>query len=77
MGGGVVADSEGTVAGGMPFLKLVVGGEHDACCGRALFERTTAGIPNARLVVFPGKGHMGIGPAVASTVPAFLDEHAA
>lgn len=53
---------------------LVVGGAQDACYGRALLERTATAIPNARLVLFPGKGHLGISPSVARPVLGFLDE---
>lgn len=53
---------------------LVVGGAHDACYGRTLLEHTAAGIPNARLVLFPRKGHTGISPSIARPVLDFLDE---
>ncbi|GAA0248950.1 hypothetical protein GCM10010492_56130 [Saccharothrix mutabilis subsp. mutabilis] len=53
---------------------LLVGGAHDGCYGRALLERTAARIPGARLILFPHKGHLGIGPATARPVLAFLDE---
>jgi pimeloyl-ACP methyl ester carboxylesterase len=53
---------------------LVIGGARDACYGRALLERTAAAIPDARLVLFPHKGHLGISPSVARPVLDFLDE---
>ncbi|MCX2951473.1 hypothetical protein [Lentzea sp. NEAU-D7] len=34
----------------------------------------TAAIPDARLVLFPRRGHLGVGPSVARLVLGFLDE---
>lgn len=53
---------------------LIVGGERDACYGRALLEQTAAGLPRARLVLLPRRGHLGITPAVAGIVLGFLGE---
>lgn len=55
---------------------LVTGGAHDACCGRALFERTATGIPNAHPIVWPRTGRTGVGPTAASIVPTALHEDA-
>jgi pimeloyl-ACP methyl ester carboxylesterase len=38
---------------------LVIGGERDPCYPRALFEETTRGIPDARLLIYKGRGHGG------------------
>ncbi len=38
---------------------LVIGGERDAGYSIANFRRTADGIPNSRLIVYPGAGHMG------------------
>jgi pimeloyl-ACP methyl ester carboxylesterase len=38
---------------------LVIGGERDPCYPRALFEETTQGIPDARLLIYKGRGHGG------------------
>ncbi|WIY01033.1 alpha/beta fold hydrolase [Amycolatopsis mongoliensis] len=56
---------------------LVAGGDQDACYGRELFEETAAGIPDARLILYPGRGHLGIDRGrVAQDVLAFLDTDA-
>jgi len=52
---------------------LIAGGDQDACYGRELFEETAAGIPGARLIRYPGRGHLGIGGRrVARDVRGFL-----
>jgi pimeloyl-ACP methyl ester carboxylesterase len=38
---------------------LVAGGERDRPYGPELMERTARGIPDARLVLAPGRGHLG------------------
>jgi pimeloyl-ACP methyl ester carboxylesterase len=38
---------------------LVAGGERDRPYGRELMARTARGIPGARLVLAPGRGHLG------------------
>jgi pimeloyl-ACP methyl ester carboxylesterase/effector-binding domain-containing protein len=53
---------------------LVVGGDQDACYGRELFEETAAGIPGARLVLYPGRGHLTVHKGgLARGILAFLD----
>jgi pimeloyl-ACP methyl ester carboxylesterase len=39
---------------------LVIGGARDGYYGAELFRRTAAGIPGARLVLHPRKGHAGV-----------------
>ncbi|WP_280234258.1 alpha/beta fold hydrolase [Nocardia cyriacigeorgica] len=38
---------------------LVIGGDKDAAYSVANFRRTADGIPDARLIIYPGAGHMG------------------
>jgi pimeloyl-ACP methyl ester carboxylesterase len=38
---------------------LVIGGERDPSYSRELFEETTRGIPDARLLIYKGRGHGG------------------
>jgi pimeloyl-ACP methyl ester carboxylesterase len=38
---------------------LVIGGERDPVYSRGLFEETTRGIPDARLLIYKGRGHGG------------------
>jgi pimeloyl-ACP methyl ester carboxylesterase len=38
---------------------LVIGGERDASYSRELFAETTRGIPDARLLIYEGRGHGG------------------
>jgi pimeloyl-ACP methyl ester carboxylesterase len=38
---------------------LVIGGERDPCYSRELFAETTRGIPDARLLIYEGRGHGG------------------
>ncbi|MBF6298584.1 alpha/beta hydrolase [Nocardia amamiensis] len=38
---------------------LVVGGERDGAYSVATFRRTADGIPDSRLIIYPGAGHMG------------------
>ncbi|WP_063628893.1 alpha/beta fold hydrolase [Amycolatopsis taiwanensis] len=52
---------------------LVAGGERDACHGCQLLEWTAAGIPAARLIIYPGTGHTGLRRAVVRDILAFLD----
>lgn len=58
---------------------LIVGGQKDGFYSEALFTETAVMIPNARLLLFEGKGHVGasMGREVISDVLAFLDEGAA
>jgi pimeloyl-ACP methyl ester carboxylesterase len=39
---------------------LVLGGTADAFYSRDLFERTAAGLPQGRAVVFPGRSHVSV-----------------
>jgi pimeloyl-ACP methyl ester carboxylesterase len=39
---------------------LVVGGDRDRCYDRELVEATAQGIPRARLVLYEGRGHIGV-----------------
>jgi pimeloyl-ACP methyl ester carboxylesterase len=38
---------------------VVIGGERDPCYPRELFEETTRGIPDGRLLIYEGRGHGG------------------
>ena len=53
---------------------LVLGGSADQFNSEDLFRRTAAGIPNGRVVIFPGKGHLyGVSSkAAASAALGFL-----
>ena len=53
---------------------LVLGGSADQFNSEDLFRRTAAGIPNGRVVIFPGKGHLYVAAskAAASTALGFL-----
>jgi pimeloyl-ACP methyl ester carboxylesterase len=53
---------------------LVVAGEEDPYYSVALFRETAAGIPNARLILYPGKGHPAGGKQFQRDVLAFLRE---
>jgi len=55
---------------------LVIGGELDSFYPTESFRRTADGIPDSRLVVIPGVGHMGAinHPRFAAEVSAFLDD---
>jgi pimeloyl-ACP methyl ester carboxylesterase len=54
---------------------LVTGGDRDAFYSPELFRATAAGIPNAELCLYEGKGHMGsLGKRFARDALAFLDE---
>lgn len=53
---------------------LVVAGERDPFYTPALFRETAAGIPNARLVLYPNMGHPAAGKQFARDVLAFLRE---
>ncbi|MBF6072022.1 alpha/beta fold hydrolase [Nocardia farcinica] len=54
---------------------LVIGGERDEFYSPEAFRRTADGIPDSRLVIVPGAGHMGAvrHPRFAAEVLAFLD----
>jgi pimeloyl-ACP methyl ester carboxylesterase len=53
---------------------LVVAGERDPFYTPALFRETAAGIPNARLILYPGMGHPAGGKQFRQDVLAFLKE---
>ncbi|WP_067853427.1 alpha/beta fold hydrolase [Nocardia shimofusensis] len=54
---------------------LVIGGESDGFYSTESFRRTADRIPDSRLVIIPGAGHMGAinHPRFAAEVTAFLD----
>lgn len=58
---------------------LIIGGEKDGYYSEKLFTETAALIPNGRLFLYEGKGHMGasMGPEIVSEVLGFLDEQEA
>ena len=51
---------------------LVVAGERDPFYTEALFRETAEGIPNARLILYPGTGHPASGKQFGRDVLAFL-----
>ena len=55
---------------------LVIGGARDRAFSPALFQATAAGIPNARLILYPRAGHLGTmwNPRFGTDVSAFLAE---
>ncbi len=53
---------------------LVVAGAKDPYYSVALFRETAAGIPNARLILYPGLGHPAGGKQFRRDVLAFLQE---
>lgn len=53
---------------------LVAAGERDPFYTPALFRETAAGIPNAKLILYPGMGHPASGRQFRSDVMAFLRE---
>jgi len=53
---------------------LVVAGERDPFYSPALFHETAAGIPHARLCLYPGMGHPAGGKQFKQDVLAFLSE---
>uniref|UniRef100_UPI0024555EF7 alpha/beta fold hydrolase n=1 Tax=Nocardia abscessus TaxID=120957 RepID=UPI0024555EF7 len=57
---------------------LVVGGERDAAYSLATFRRTADGIPDSRLVIYPGAGHVAAikHPRFATDVTDFLTRRA-
>lgn len=58
---------------------LVIGGEKDGFYSETLFTETAALIPNGRLLLYQGKGHMNasMSPDLVSEVLGFLDEQQA
>lgn len=63
----------------IPAPTLVVGGEKDGFYSEKLFTETAALIPNGRLILYEGKGHMNasMAPGLVSEVLGFLEEHEA
>jgi pimeloyl-ACP methyl ester carboxylesterase len=55
---------------------LIVAGEQDPFYTPTLFRETAAGIPNARLCLYPGMGHPASGKQFKQDVLAFLRESA-
>ena len=53
---------------------LVIAGERDPFYSAALFRETTEGIPNARLILYPGMGHPASGKQFERDVLGFLRE---
>ncbi|MHB9032109.1 MAG: alpha/beta fold hydrolase [Anaerolineae bacterium] len=53
---------------------LVVAGDRDPFYTAELFRETAAGIPGARLILYPGMGHPASGPQYERDVLAFLRE---
>ena len=53
---------------------LVVAGDRDPFYTEALFRETAAGIPNARLILYPGMGHPASGKQFGRDLLAFLKE---
>ncbi len=51
---------------------LVIAGDRDYFCPQELLHETAAGIPNAKLVIYEGKGHMVSGKRFNEDVLAFL-----
>ncbi len=55
-------------------LTLVVAGDRDPFYTQELFRETAAGIPNARLILYPGQGHPASGKQFGQDLLAFLKE---
>jgi pimeloyl-ACP methyl ester carboxylesterase len=53
---------------------LVIAGERDPFYSPTLLEETAAGIPGARLILYPGMGHPAAGKRFKKDVLAFLRE---
>jgi pimeloyl-ACP methyl ester carboxylesterase len=53
---------------------LVIAGDRDPFYTPALFRETAAGIPNARLILYPGMGHPALGKQFKQYVLTFLRE---
>ena len=53
---------------------LVIAGEEDPFYTPELFRETAAGIPNARLILYPGMGHPATGKEFGRDLLAFLRE---
>jgi pimeloyl-ACP methyl ester carboxylesterase len=55
---------------------LVLGGDRDPFYSEKLIRETAAGIPDARLAIYPGMGHPAMGKQFARDVLAFFGEYA-
>ena len=53
---------------------LLVAGGRDPFYSEALFRETAAGIPNAKLILYPGMGHPASGKQFERDVLTFLRE---
>jgi pimeloyl-ACP methyl ester carboxylesterase len=53
---------------------LVIGGDKDFFCSLALLNETSAGIPNSKLIIHKGKGHMLSGKKFNNDILLFLDK---
>ena len=53
---------------------LVTGGDRDPFYSEAMYRETAAGIPNAKLIIYPGQGHPVGGRQFDKDVLAFLKE---
>jgi len=60
--------------GGISAPTLVVAGDRDPFYTETLFRETAGGIPNARLILYPGMGHPATGKQFGRDVLAFLQE---
>jgi len=60
--------------GGISAPTLVVAGDRDPYYTETLFRETAGGIPNARLILYPGMGHPATGKQFGRDVLAFLQE---
>jgi pimeloyl-ACP methyl ester carboxylesterase len=52
---------------------LVVAGARDPFCTETLLRETAKGIPNARLILYAGKGHTPTGKESSEDVLTFLN----
>jgi pimeloyl-ACP methyl ester carboxylesterase len=54
---------------------LIAGGQHDRFYSAELFEHTSQRMPNARLALYPGAGHLSVhgNPRLARDILTFLD----
>jgi len=53
---------------------LVIGGDKDFFCSLYLLNETSAGIPNSKLIIHKGKGHMLSGKKFNNDILLFLDK---
>ncbi len=56
---------------------LVIAGDKDPFYSETLFRETAEGIPNAKLILYPGMGHPASGKQFRQDVLAFLEEDSA